>query len=118
MYADIERWIDVRRAALAEGMSKRAVCRRFGLHWDSLQRILQHPIPPGHRRKQAAEKRVITPWLGRLGELVEASPDLPSKQRYSGETWRDALDHAIQGALYSRKKLGRLCGGGTGRPTH
>lgn len=91
MYTDMERWIDVRRAVLAEGMSKRAACRRFGLHWDTLKRILQHASPPGYLRKQAAEKSVIAPWLGRLKELIEANRDLPRKQRYTVKRMWDVL---------------------------
>jgi len=83
VYTDMEQWIDVRRAVLAEGMSKRAACRRFGLHWDTLKRILAHSSPPGYLRKQAAQRAVIAPWLRRLKELVEGNADLPRKQRYT-----------------------------------
>jgi transposase len=79
----MEQWIDVRRAVLAEGMSKRAACRKFGIHWDTLERILHNAVPPGYVRKQASEKSVIAPWLGRLGELIQANRDLPRKQRFT-----------------------------------
>jgi transposase len=79
----MEQWTDVRRAVLVEKISKRAACRRFGIHWDTLKRILANPAPPGYVRKQAADKSVIAPWLGRLGELIEANRDLPRKQRYT-----------------------------------
>ena len=52
MYTDMEQWIDVRRAVLVEGMSKRAACKRFGIHWDTLKRILKNSAPPGYERKQ------------------------------------------------------------------
>jgi transposase len=87
----MDRWIDVRRAVLVEGMSKRAACRKFGIHWDTLQRILQHAIPPGYLRKEAAGKPVITPWLVRLEELIEANRDLPPKQRYTVKRMWDVL---------------------------
>ena len=83
MYTDMEDWTDVRRAVLVEGIPKRQACRQFGLHWDTLKRILAHPAPPGYLRKQAAAKAVIAPWLGRLQELIEANCDLPAKQRYT-----------------------------------
>src|SRR5512140_2894340 len=87
----MEPWTDVRRAVLAEGLSKRAACRKFGIHWDTLKRILQHPTPPGYLRKQAAEKSVIAPWLGRLKELIEANRDLPRKQRYTVKRMWDVV---------------------------
>jgi transposase len=79
----MERWIDIRRAVQVEEISKRAACKRFSIHWDTLRRILENPVPPGYVRKQASEKSVIAPWLGRLGELIEANRDLPRKQRYT-----------------------------------
>ena len=91
MYTDMEQWIDVRRAVLVENISKRAACRKFGIHWDTLRRILQHPAPPGYVRKQASQKAVIAPWLGRLKELIEANADLPAKQRYTVKRMWDVL---------------------------
>lgn len=79
----MEQWIDIRRAVLVENLPKRAACVRFGIHWDTLARILDNPAPPGYVRKHAAEKSVIAPWLGRLGELIQANRDLPRKQRYT-----------------------------------
>jgi transposase len=87
----MEQWTDVRRAVLVEGLSKRAACRKFRIHWGTLKRILQHPTPPGYLRKQAAEKAVIAPWLERLKELIEANRDLPRKQRYTVKRMWDVL---------------------------
>jgi transposase len=76
-------WTDVRRAVLVEGISKREACRRFGLHWQTLERVLAHSSPPGYQRVVQADRPVIGPWLGRLAELIEANRDLPRKQRYT-----------------------------------
>lgn len=83
VHTDMEQWTDVRRTVLVDGVSKRAACRKFGIHWDTLKRILAHPAPPGYLRQQAVAKAVIAPWLGRLGELIEANRDMPAKQRYT-----------------------------------
>ena len=37
-------------------------------HWDTLQRILQHPSPRRCQRITEADRPVIGPWLGRLGQ--------------------------------------------------
>jgi len=76
-------WTDVRRAVLVEGISKREACRRFGLHWQTLARILAHASPPGYQRLMQADRPVIGPWLDRLAELIEANRNLPRKQRYT-----------------------------------
>jgi transposase len=79
----MEQWTDVRRAVLVEGLSKREVCRRFCLHWETLQRILEHTIPPGYQRIAQVDRPVIGPWLGRIAELLEERTSQPRKQRYT-----------------------------------
>jgi len=104
VYTDMEQWTDVRRAVLVEGISKRAACRKFGIHWDTLERILQHSAPPGYVRKQASEKSVIAPWLGRLGELIEANRDLPRKQRYTVKRmWQVVCEEGFAGGYTTVK---------------
>jgi len=83
VYTNMEQWTDVRRAVLVEGISKREACRRFGLHWDTLQRILEHSVPPGYQRIAQVDRPVIGPWLGRLGELLQERSEQPRKQRYT-----------------------------------
>lgn len=40
-------WTEIRRRVLGEGLSKRQACREYGLHWDTLTKILEHSEPPG-----------------------------------------------------------------------
>ena len=50
MYCDIDQWITIRRRVLVQGVSKRQILRETGMHWRTLEKILQNPQPPGHRR--------------------------------------------------------------------
>jgi len=43
-------WTEIRRLVLTEKKSKRAVCRDFSIHWQTLEKILQHPEPPGYQQ--------------------------------------------------------------------
>ena len=52
MYINMENWAEIRRRVLAEGQSKRSVCREFDIHWDKLQKILVHAGPAGYRRRE------------------------------------------------------------------
>jgi transposase len=89
---------------LVEEISKRAACRRFGIHWDTLERILNNSAPPGYVRTQAREKSVIAPWLGRLGELLEANRDLPRKQRYTVKRmWQVLCEEGFAGGYTTVK---------------
>ncbi len=82
MYTNMEQWTEILRAVLADGLSKREACRQFGIHFKTLQKILAHPVPPGYQRVAKLDRPTIGPWLGRLGELLEANGELPRKQRY------------------------------------
>ena len=45
----MEKWVEIRRKVLAKEASKRAICREYGIHWDTLQRILRYAEPPKYR---------------------------------------------------------------------
>ena len=46
----MDNWAEIRRRVLVDGLSKRAACREYDVHWDTLAKILEHPEPPGYRR--------------------------------------------------------------------
>ena len=48
----MEQWSEVRRRVLTGELSKRQACKEYGLHWDTLEKILQHEEPPGYRQKK------------------------------------------------------------------
>ena len=62
MFTDMENWAEIRRRVLVDGLSKRSACREFDIHWDTLQKILNHPEPPGlppHRPEAQAQARPL-----------------------------------------------------------
>ena len=91
MYTNMEQWTEIRRAVLVDGLSKRQACRQFDIHFNTLQKILAHPIPPGYQRTARLDRPVIGPWLGRLAELLEENRHLPRKQRYTVKRMWDVL---------------------------
>ena len=46
----MESYLRVRRAVMVEGMSIREVSRMFGLHRDTVRKMLAYSVPPGYRR--------------------------------------------------------------------
>lgn len=79
----MNQWTQIRRAVLADGLSKRKACEKFNISWDTLKRILEHSSPPGYQRTAQIDRPVIGAWLGRLGELLEERKNQPAKQRYT-----------------------------------
>ena len=47
----VEMYFQVRRACLVEGMSVREASRVFGLHRDTVRKMLANATPPGYTRK-------------------------------------------------------------------
>ena len=43
--------VRVRRACMVEGMSTREAARVFGLHRDTVRKMLEYSVPPGYRRE-------------------------------------------------------------------
>ena len=71
MFTDMENWAEIRRRVLVDGLGKRAACREFDIHWDTLTKILAHPEPPGYRRTKPRPKPKLDPFLGVIHEILE-----------------------------------------------
>ena len=91
MYTDIEMWRDIRRRVLVEGESKRQICREYGIHFLTLQKILAHPEPLGYRLKEPRAKRKIGPYLSIINEILKSDKKAPRKQRHTAKRLFDRL---------------------------
>ena len=47
----VDVYLRIRRAVMVDGMSIREVSRVFGLHRDTVRKILAYSVPPGYRRQ-------------------------------------------------------------------
>jgi len=65
----MELWSEVRRRVLTGELSKRQARKEYGLHWDTLQKILQHEEPPGYRQMRPREKPVLGPFVALIHEM-------------------------------------------------
>ncbi len=85
MYKNMEMWTKVRRSVLIDKMSKREACKKYKIHWETLQKILANPEPPKDRRKTAREKPILGPCLPIIHEILEADKEAPKKQRHTAK---------------------------------
>ena len=85
VYTDMEQWIEIRQRVLREGVSKRQIMRETGMHWETLKKILEHPVPPGYRRRQSVKKLKIDPYLGRIREILEQDKFVRKGQRHTAK---------------------------------
>jgi transposase len=89
----MDKWAEIRRLVLVEERSKRSVCREFNIHWDTLQKILEHAEPPGYRQAQPRAKRKIGPFLGVIDEILEGDKKVHRKQRHTARRIFERLRH-------------------------
>jgi transposase len=70
---------------LTEELSKREACREYGLHWQTLKKILAADEPPPFRPKVPRAKPRLGPFLPIIHQILEADRQAPKKQRHTAE---------------------------------
>jgi hypothetical protein len=90
VYADMERWTEIRRRVLTGAMSKRQARRHYQIHWSTLQKILAHERPPGYRRTRPPRRPTIEPFLSVIHASLDA--DKIARRRCSAPSGDAAVD--------------------------
>ncbi len=72
---DVERWAEIRKMSNVDGLSQREICRRTGIHRDTIRRALATPEPPsyGPRPKRPSK---LDPYVGEIEALLDDEPTL------------------------------------------
>jgi len=76
-------WTRIRLDVLRDGVSKREILRREGIHWETLKKILTHSEPPGYRIKSTRPKPKIDPYRDTIAQILEQDKHFPKKQRHT-----------------------------------
>jgi transposase len=79
----MEQWLQIRQRVLREGVSKRQILRETGMHWTTLEKILEHSSPPGYQRTMPPKKTKIGPYLDRIRQILDSDQDTPKKQHHT-----------------------------------
>ena len=81
----------VRRACMVEGMSTREAARVYGLHRDTVRKMLKHSVPPGYRRQSPPRRPKLDPYRGVIDRILDEDGSLPKKQRHTAKRIYDRL---------------------------
>src|SRR3954468_2533794 len=97
----MENWAEIRLRVLIDGLSRRAACREYDLHRDTLTKILSHAEPPGYRRTAPRPRPRLDPSLPLLHQILEDDKKAPRKQRHTARRIFQRLrdEHGYRGGL-------------------
>ena len=100
----VELYVRVRRACMVEGMSTREAARVFGLHRDTVRKMLQYSVPPGYRRQSPPRRPKLDPYRGVIDRILEDDRSLPKKQRHTAKRIYERLraEHGFPGGTRVR----------------
>ena len=70
----VEMYARVRRACMVDGMSTREAARVFGLHRDTVRKMLKYSAPPGYRRRSPPRRPKLDPYRGVIDRILEEGP--------------------------------------------
>ena len=81
----VEVYLRVRRAVMVEGMSIREAAREFGLHRDTVRKMLAYSTPPGYRRQTPPRRPKLELYTGVIDQILEKDHSVPKKQRHTAK---------------------------------
>ena len=81
----VDVYLRVRRAVMVDGMSIREAARVFGLHRDTVRRMLAFSVPPGYRRQTPPKRPKLEPFTGVIDRILEDDFRVPRKQRHTAK---------------------------------
>src|SRR5436309_10638840 len=101
----VERYGRVRHACNAEGLSQREAARGFGLHRNTVRKMLAFSVPPGYRRSKPAARPKLDPFTPIIDGILEADGSAPPKQRHTAKRIFERLraEHGYAGGYTTVK---------------
>ena len=79
----VELYAKVRRAVMIEGLSRREAAKRFGLHRNTITKMLSFSVPPGYRRRERPASKKLGPHMAWIDAILEGDSQVHKKQRHT-----------------------------------
>src|SRR5215218_767330 len=106
----VELYGRVRHACHVEGLSQREAARRFGIHRNTVRKMLTFSVPPGYRRTKPPSRPKLDAFVAIIDAILEADRAAPPKQRHTAKRiWQRPRAGDVRPALAcARPRPGRL----------
>ena len=97
---DVELYAKVRRAVMVDGISRRQAARRFGVDRKTVDKMLQHSVPPGYTRKRPPIAVKLSPFITVIQQIIEDDKEIIKKQRHTAKRIFERLrdEHCYEGS--------------------
>src|SRR5450631_602776 len=79
----VELYAGIRRAVMVDGLSRREASKRFGVHRNTITKMLQFSVPPGYRRRERLASKKLGPYMAWIDKVLEADRSVHKKQRHT-----------------------------------
>ena len=101
----VELYGRVRHACHIEGLSQREAARRFGIHRNTVRKMLAFAVPPGYRRAQPPPRPKLGAFTAIIDQILAADRAAPPKQRHTAKRIFDRLraEHGYAGSYTTVK---------------
>jgi transposase len=79
----VELYAKIRRAVMVEGLSRREAAKRFGVHRNTITKMLSFSVPPGYRRRERPTSKKLGPHMAWIEAILESDSQVHKKQRHT-----------------------------------
>jgi hypothetical protein len=79
----VELYAGIRRAVMVDGLSRREAAKRFGVHRNTITKMLQFSVPPGYRRRERPVSKKLGPYMTWIDKILEDDQSVHKKQRHT-----------------------------------
>ena len=81
----VELYAGIRRAVMVDGLSRREAAKRFGVHRNTITKMLQYSVPPGYRRRERPASKKLGPYMAWIDKILEGDRSVHKKQRHTAQ---------------------------------
>ena len=98
---DVELYAKVRHAVRIEGLSKRAVARRYGIDPRTVDKMMEFSVPPGYRRSKPPVRPKLDPFIAIIDKILADDNDRSKKQQHTSKRIFERLrdEHGFTGGI-------------------
>ena len=98
----VELYGRIRRACHVEGMSIREAARLFGLHRDTVRKMLRYSVAPGYQRRGLPRRPKLDPFKGVIDQILQDDLGVSKKQRHTASGYTSVCEMSTRSLASTR----------------